>query len=153
MTGGIDKLIEMGIDVDKLVEMGGGIGIKEREVVDLKDVPYLVKERVVVELKYNPVYGDNRVCKCGHVYSRHFDSYEDMEACGCKYCDCREFEEKVADKGIELVCQIYDSDFGNEVGRRFVKVFANQEERDAYIISQDGHPFLNMKVISERVLG
>ena len=25
---------------------------------------------------------------CGHPYHRHFDSYDDMRAVGCKYCDC-----------------------------------------------------------------
>ncbi|QIN94725.1 hypothetical protein PP460_gp077 [Streptomyces phage Muntaha] len=30
---------------------------------------------------------------CEHVYHRHFDSYEDMEPVGCKYCDCFHFEE------------------------------------------------------------
>lgn len=43
---------------------------------------------------YNPDYGDNRVCKCGHTYYRHFDSYEDMDACGCKYCGCDSFVER-----------------------------------------------------------
>jgi len=44
-------------------------------------------------MSYNPKYGDDRVCECGHAYYRHFDSYEDMYPCGCKYCDCEEFIE------------------------------------------------------------
>jgi hypothetical protein len=32
-------------------------------------------------------------CFCGHSYYRHFDSYEDMEPVGCKYCECMSFEE------------------------------------------------------------
>lgn len=44
--------------------------------------------------QYNPNYGDDRMCKCGHRYYRHFDTYENMEAVGCKYCyDCFTFEE------------------------------------------------------------
>lgn len=31
------------------------------------------------------------ICKCGHPYHRHFDSYEDMAPVGCKYCQCRIF--------------------------------------------------------------
>lgn len=56
--------------------------------------PYL--EEVVTETvrKYNPKYGDDRVCKCGHKYERHFDAYEDMAPVGCKYCDCFAFEEE-----------------------------------------------------------
>jgi len=57
--------------------------------------PYL--EGIITEQtrKYNPNYGDDRICKCGHPYYRHFDTYEDMYPCGCKYCGCRDFEEKV----------------------------------------------------------
>jgi len=43
---------------------------------------------------YNPNYGDSRVCKCGHAYSRHFDPYEGMDPVGCKYCGCEKFTEE-----------------------------------------------------------
>lgn len=42
---------------------------------------------------YDPKHGDERRCHCGHTYYRHFDSYEDMEAVGCKYCSCQEWRE------------------------------------------------------------
>lgn len=57
------------------------------------DQPYLHKIKVKVIRKYNPDYGDDRICKCGHVYDRHFDGYEGNRACGCKYCSCYTFEE------------------------------------------------------------
>ena len=59
--------------------------------------PYIEEEVILkrTDRKYNPNYGDERVCKCGHTYGRHFDSYENMEACGCKYCSCYTFEEAV----------------------------------------------------------
>lgn len=60
----------------------------------IDEKPYIIK---MVETKhYNPNYGDNRLCVCGHPYYRHFDTYEDMEACCCKYCDCgyQNFREK-----------------------------------------------------------
>ena len=41
--------------------------------------------------EYNPDYGDGKLCKCGHSYYRHFDSYEGMAPVGCKYCQCNEF--------------------------------------------------------------
>lgn len=41
--------------------------------------------------QYDPNYGDNKLCKCGHTYYRHFDTYEDMYPVGCKYCGCYEF--------------------------------------------------------------
>jgi Zn-finger nucleic acid-binding protein len=44
---------------------------------------------------YDPEYGDDRICMCGHPYYRHFDTYSTpMEPVGCKYCDCRRFKEK-----------------------------------------------------------
>lgn len=45
-----------------------------------------------------PAYDENKdpneVCECGHVYYRHFDTYEDMRPVGCKYCRCDEFVPK-----------------------------------------------------------
>lgn len=55
--------------------------------------PYIIKEVVHIEYRYNPEYGDKRICECGHTYERHFDSYDDMEPVGCKYCSCGEFVE------------------------------------------------------------
>jgi hypothetical protein len=60
----------------------------------LKEEPYLWEPKTTIILKYNSNYGDGRVCKCGHIYYRHFDPYEDMEAVGCKYCMCNEFVEE-----------------------------------------------------------
>lgn len=53
--------------------------------------PYKIKWKA--EKVYNPQYGDNRICICGHRYASHFDSYEEMEAVGCKYCGCNNFVE------------------------------------------------------------
>jgi hypothetical protein len=71
----------MGIDVTPLPE-------------NTTNSPYLLIERTVVERKYNPAYGDERVCECGHPYHRHFDGYEDNAPVGCKYCNCWDFKEK-----------------------------------------------------------
>jgi hypothetical protein len=59
-----------------------------------EEQPYIIEVIVEKEKKYNPNYGDDRMCKCGHSYYRHFDSYENMNACGCKYCGCYDFKEK-----------------------------------------------------------
>jgi len=56
--------------------------------------PYIYDYSVDINAKYNPNYGDDRECECGHPYYRHFDTYEDMEPVGCKYCRCYEFVEK-----------------------------------------------------------
>ena len=59
--------------------------------------PYLFEEIVVKKRMYNPSYGDDRICKCGHSYYRHFDPFpslfsdEPMQPVGCKYCDCYVF--------------------------------------------------------------
>lgn len=63
----------------------------EKELINNSNEPYL--KYTVIQKKYNPNYGDNRMCICGHSYYRHFDSYENMEAIGCKYCCCNEFIE------------------------------------------------------------
>lgn len=57
---------------------------------------------------YNNNFGDEEVCKCGHPYYRHFDSYEDMHPVGCKYCECYIFESK---DGRKLVKHTQDDDF------------------------------------------
>lgn len=48
--------------------------------------PYIEVEIRYTESRYNPKYGDDRYCQCGHQYYRHFDTYEDMLNVGCKYC-------------------------------------------------------------------
>lgn len=61
------------------------------EVPGYEDTPYLeyiISKRIK---KYNPNYGDDKKCVCGHPYYRHFDTYDDMYPCGCKYCACRTF--------------------------------------------------------------
>jgi len=63
----------------------------------IDEPPYIIVERVEIDRKYNQNYGDDMVCICGHTYYRHFDSYEDMEAVGCKYCGCYEFKEALVD--------------------------------------------------------
>lgn len=57
--------------------------------------PYLTKIVTLKKRAYNPNFGDDRVCRCGHTYERHFDSYEDMASVGCKYCRCNNFREKL----------------------------------------------------------
>ena len=57
------------------------------------DSPYLEYEYKIQEIKYNPNYGDNRMCRCGHPYHRHFDPYMKMEVSRCKYCGCDAFVE------------------------------------------------------------
>jgi hypothetical protein len=76
-----------------------------------KDQPYIGRVVAITEQSYNPAYGDTRECECGHPYHRHFDSYEDMEAIGCKYCPCTDFKEKqteeIMNKQPEIGDKIY----------------------------------------------
>lgn len=89
-------------DLDSLKSFFGSSGFimfKEPHVMirrpKLNEQPYIFEEEVHVLRKYNPNYGDDRICECGHVYYRHFDTYADMACCGCKYCACFEFVEKI----------------------------------------------------------
>lgn len=58
-----------------------------------KQEPYIIREVTHIVREYNPEYGDDRICECGHSYYRHFDSWDNMEPVGCKYCSCYEFIE------------------------------------------------------------
>lgn len=50
------------------------------------------KFQVSIQNPYDENFGDDRICKCGHPYYRHFDSYDDMKPIGCKYCACFIFD-------------------------------------------------------------
>lgn len=61
----------------------------------IPQLPYIETRVEKIERSYNPQYGDDRICVCGHPYYRHFDTYEQMDPYGCKYCACYYFAEKV----------------------------------------------------------
>lgn len=72
---------------------------------NIEKEPYLKTKRMVY--KYNPKYGNNRICFCGHTYERHFDSYEEMCAIGCKYCRCNQFVERTEEnRSFDNVCRL-----------------------------------------------
>ena len=75
----------------------------------MSDNPYL--EITVTEIikVYNPEYGDDRICQCGHKYYRHFDTYEEMSNVGCKYCGCSDFVEMTPEKEEEIYNHIVES--------------------------------------------
>ena len=55
-----------------------------------------------------PVFDPNHdrfaLCRCGHMYYRHFDGYEDNAAVGCKYCDCQVFVAATREKHETFCC-------------------------------------------------
>jgi hypothetical protein len=67
--------------------------VKKEVLKSGKDSPYIETKVTVTGVfkEYNPEYGDDKLCKCGHPYYRHFDPYEGMAPVGCKYCRCNEF--------------------------------------------------------------
>ncbi len=67
----------------------------EEQLNSSSENPYLYKLSIAKERSYNANYGDTKECECGHSYYRHFDTYEDMAAVGCKYCGCYEFKPKL----------------------------------------------------------
>lgn len=100
------KTFEKGNNYIFLFENGKKINIRKSEFMDFiakhsqankskrNNAPYIIKVKVITEKHYNPNYGDNKKCKCGHSYEKHFDSYENMSPLGCKYCDCNNFKEE-----------------------------------------------------------
>lgn len=74
-------------------------GMKEMK----EEKPYIIETITIIQKKkYNPNYGDNRICVCGHTYYRHFDPWNDMEAVGCKKCGCQKFVEAKSEKYINF---------------------------------------------------
>lgn len=67
-------------------------------------------EEPYIKNGYNPDYGDDRICICGHEYYRHFDPYEEMEPVGCKYCECYEFKEKIESTDTDSTNNLSDED-------------------------------------------
>jgi len=54
---------------------------------------------------YDEDFGDDKLCVCDHPYYRHFDTYDDMEAVGCKYswqCKCSGFKLKENQDGTQV---------------------------------------------------
>lgn len=82
--------------------------------ITISTEPYLMQEVITVERKYNPNYGDHRICICGHPYYRHFDSYDDMYDAGCKYCRCDTFVETIDNIKQCQICG--ESYIGDEFG-------------------------------------
>jgi len=76
--------------------------ISSYEEDDNKTSPYL-RTKVMIkrtELRMNPDFPDDARCDCGHAYYRHFDSYENWEPVGCKYCECSQWMPPVEKAGI-----------------------------------------------------
>lgn len=84
---------EVYLDMKKYIAEYESNKLKSTDLSNDIEQPYFVLINIETEYKYNPKFGDDRICKCGHTYYRHFDSYEQMEAVGCKYCRCYLFEE------------------------------------------------------------
>ena len=104
---------------------------ENKENKENTESPYIEKVKVVetVERKYNPAYGDDRVCQCGHPYHRHFDSYEDMYAIGCKYCGCDDFKEEEKSEvdirlvALEIATKAHEGkkrEFGDDKGKPYI---------------------------------
>jgi len=61
----------------------------------MSESPYIETRRVIIDKKYNPKYGDDKICECGHPYNSHFDAHKNMRVCGWRYCNCYEFKLKL----------------------------------------------------------
>lgn len=113
------------------------------------ELPYIEESEVVIHRKYNPRYGDDRECVCGHPYHRHFDSHEDMSDAGCKYCPCLNFQEKppAAAAPVDIIALI--TQLGAERDRiihvnvdsqslKGLKIEYRKEDNHFYVYGSDG---------------
>jgi len=94
------KIVEGQIEIiNKIIENA------HLKMSDIEDNTYLslgskpsepYKKGIILSLEkeWNPEYDQNSICECGHSYYRHFDSYENMDSVGCKYCGCYDFKIK-----------------------------------------------------------
>lgn len=69
--------------------------LRKPDPADLSRI-HIIKELEEIDAHvpdaYDRNYGDDKRCaNCGHAYYRHFDTYDDMEPVGCKYCNCWKF--------------------------------------------------------------
>jgi hypothetical protein len=78
-----------------------GVEMVNGNLPSINEEAYTVTTEVVKHYHYNPAYGNDRECKCGHPYYRHFDTYENMSTVGCKYCECFHFEEATEEERLE----------------------------------------------------
>lgn len=60
--------------------------IEQEEITSHPSYVHVESSESELAEQYDPNYGDNKECLCGHPYYRHFDTYEDMSPIGCKYC-------------------------------------------------------------------
>lgn len=60
----------------------------------MSDNPYLEELFMYTTKKYNPNYGDDRMCVCGHRYIKHFEIYDRPVPRPCRNCECPEFVEQ-----------------------------------------------------------
>jgi hypothetical protein len=54
----------------------------------VRELLYIKESVSTIDKIYNPYFGSDNLCACGHPYYRHFDSYDDNYPVGCKYCEC-----------------------------------------------------------------
>lgn len=78
------------------------------------DFPYHIQYCLRMSRNYNPAF-NGKMCKCGHLYERHFDPYEDNYAAGCKYCGCMNFEERTSKLTKEKAKELLDQMPGESV--------------------------------------
>lgn len=76
--------------------------------------------------------GYDRTCVCGHPYHRHFDSYDNMYPCGCKYCydpRCETFKWMSSGQLLAKHAELLD-EFGvdSDKVKRFVEANKENEE-------------------------
>ena len=87
--------------VDVICETGDAAAIsvnsKDFEIHLMNNEEFVDETQPYIRGRYNPKYGDNRLCKCGHSYARHFDSWDNMDPIGCKYCGCTRFTQAKED--------------------------------------------------------
>jgi hypothetical protein len=82
--------IDMEFDVDSAKDLLLALNASSHPNKDI----FIGRIQGALDRLWKPEFNQDARCECGHVYHRHFDSYENMEPIGCKYCGCWHFKEK-----------------------------------------------------------
>lgn len=104
----IESRLKRFVDVNSIAKAVGHGGTPDY----IRDIAFLVK--AIKELlptpkvKYDPNFGDDKLCVCGHTYYRHHDSHEDMRPSNCKYCVCNIFQDATAKLSKEKALEYYE---------------------------------------------
>ena len=69
---------EIYLEMKKLIADYESEQLNKENITNNIEQPYIEDINIRKVKRYNPNFGDNKNCKCGHSYYRHFDTYKEL---------------------------------------------------------------------------